>query len=130
MAEIVCAPTDLADSLNGFTSLALNPLSSTLFASASRDYVRPEEGSSNMRGPIQLWKLESEMMNAAGAVESQANGLKRQKVAAATDLQPKEYIQVKGGVSSPTWLDGDSLVAGCGDHAIKIVDVENAYVIK
>ena len=92
--------------------------------------MRPEEGSSNMRGPIQLWKLESEMMNAAGAVESQANGLKRQKVAAATDLQPKEYIQVKGGVSSLTWLDGDSLVAGCGDHAIKIVDVENAYVIK
>lgn len=51
-------------------------------------------------------------------------------MAAATDLQPKEYIQVKGGVSSLTWLDGDSLVAGCGDHAIKIVDVENAYVIK
>jgi len=50
--------------------------------------------------------------------------------AAAVEFQPKEYVQVKGGVSSLTWLDGDSLVAGCGDHAIKIIDVENAYVIK
>ena len=28
------------------------------------------------------------------------------------------------------WLNGDNLVAGCMDHAIKIVDVENSHSVK
>lgn len=57
--------------------------------------------------------------------------MKRQKVEkSAEEIQPREYVNVKGGVNSLTWLDGDNLVAGCGDHAIKVVDVENSYVIK
>lgn len=37
---------------------------------------------------------------------------------------------MKGGVHSLCWLDGDNLVAGCGDHAIKLVDIEKSFVIK
>jgi len=28
------------------------------------------------------------------------------------------------------WLDGDSLVAGCGDHALKVIDIEKSYLVK
>ena len=93
MKEILSASADIVDSVNGFSSLALNPLSSTLFASASRDYVRQEENSTTHRGPIQLWKLDSEMMNAASAIEASGAGLKRQKVeGAGGELRPQEYI--------------------------------------
>lgn len=33
-------------------------------------------------------------------------------------------------MDSLAWLDGDNLVAGCRDHAIKIIDVEKSYVTK
>lgn len=63
-----------------------------------------------------------------GAIQAQ-DSLKRQKVEA-VDLEPTQFIQVKGGVHSLGWLDGDNLVAGCGDHAIKVVDIEKSFVVK
>jgi WD40 repeat protein len=34
------------------------------------------------------------------------------------------------GANVITWLDSDTLVAGCLDHAIKIVDIEKTFLIK
>ena len=46
-------------------------------------------------------------------------------------LEPTAAVQIKGGVSALSWLNGETLVAGCAeDHAIKLVDVDNAGVIK
>ena len=42
LIEKTSASCKLADGLNGWTGLALNPLSGNLFASASRDFVRSE----------------------------------------------------------------------------------------
>lgn len=39
-------------------------------------------------------------------------------------------IQVNGGVQSLNWLDSDTIVAGCQDHAIKLVDIEKSFVVK
>ena len=33
-------------------------------------------------------------------------------------------------MNSLSWLDGDTLVAGCEDHSIKLVDIEKSYIIK
>ena len=38
-------------------------------------------------------------------------------------MVPEAAIQVKGGVASLAWLDGQNLVAGCSeDHALKVLD--------
>ena len=74
-----------------------------------------------------MWRLTNEVLN-GGAVQVE-DSLKRQKVDV-PELEPAQFIQVKGGVHSLGWLDGDSLVAGCGDHAIKVVDIEKSFVIK
>jgi WD40 repeat protein len=34
------------------------------------------------------------------------------------------------GANVITWLDSDTLVAGCQDHAIKLVDLEKTFLIK
>ena len=55
--------------------------------------------------------------------------LKRRKVEVST-LEPSQMIQVNGGVHSLAWLDSDTLVAGCQDHAIKLVDIEKSFMVK
>jgi len=128
LVEKASASSKLAAGLNGWSDLALNPLSGDVFASSSKNYVRTENDTESQNlGSIQLWKLTNEMLS-NGAVQA-ADSLKRQKVEAA-ELAPTQCIQVKGGVHSLTWLDGDNLIAGCGDHAIKIIDIEKSFVIK
>ena len=57
------ASDDLCDQLNGFNSLALNPLGNDIIASSSRKFVKSsdEEGSGDL-GSVQLWKLTEESL--------------------------------------------------------------------
>ena len=73
---------------------------------------------------MQLWNTNGEMGN--GLAQEDSN--KRQRVET-KQLAPHQAIQVKGGVGSLAWLDGQSLVAGCvNDHALKVLDAETAQI--
>ena len=57
------------------------------------------------------------------------NKNKRQKTDIST-FEPAQCIQINGGVNSLAWLDGETLIAGCEEHAIKLVDIEKSYIVK
>jgi WD40 repeat protein len=74
-----------------------------------------------------MWKLSEEALyNQAQQV---AGSYKRQKTEIST-FNPQHVFHVNGGVESLEWLDGDTLIAGCQDHALKLIDIEKSYVIK
>jgi WD40 repeat protein len=37
---------------------------------------------------------------------------------------------VNGGVKSLSWLNGETLVVGCEEHAIKLIDAERGAFVK
>ena len=60
------ANDDLADRLNGWGQLALNPVESGLFATASKAFAKGEAvesyGDSKDIGSVQLWKLNDQTL--------------------------------------------------------------------
>lgn len=118
----------VADQLNGFNGLALNPLSNEVFASCSTSFIKTEREDIDAElSSVQIWKLSEDSLS--NFVTQAEGSLKRQRTDIST-FAPAKYVQINGGVDSLAWLDGDNLVAGCRDHAIKIIDVEKSYVTK
>jgi hypothetical protein len=98
------APEQIADGVNGWNCLSQNPLTPDVFASCSSDFKRTED---NKFSSIQLWKInEASLSNFA--VQTSA---KRQKTEISS-FEPTQSIQVNGA-NVITWLDSDTLVAGC-----------------
>lgn len=82
-------------------------------------------------GAVQLWNIDAKYMTDETNTGEDGGARKRQRMEKQSILEPVGAVQIKGGVSALTWLNGETLVAGCSeDHAIKLVDVDNAGVIK
>lgn len=123
------ASSEMAEALGGWNNLSLNPADHAVFAASSLNFQKksqaePAEGQREL-GSIQVWKLSEETLsNHAVRV-----GSKRQKTEVST-FEPAHTFHVSGGVESLTWFNGDTLVAGCQDHAIKLIDAEKSYTVK
>ena len=122
--------TELSEALGGWNSLSVNPTNNDLIASSSINLLRKPavtgmEGELDL-GSIQMWRLsEDSLYNQVTKTSSS----KRQRTEVST-FQPEKVFHLNGGVESLSWLDGDTLIAGCQDHALKLVDVEKSYVVK
>lgn len=124
------ASSEFGEALGGWNNLSLNPADHDVFAASSVNFVKKPQGDvaegQRELGSIQVWKLSDETLtNQAVRVGS----LKRQKTEVST-FEPAHTFHVSGGVESLTWLNGETLVAGCQDHAIKLIDAEKSYIVK
>lgn len=118
----------MADAVGGWNSLALNPTDSELLAACSSNFTKkPAEGETDNIASVQLYKLNEDSLSNMEHSISKSN--KRQKTEIST-FAPSQSIQINGGISTLTWLDDITLVAGCHEHAIKLVDIEKSYIVK
>lgn len=104
----------------------MNPTDHDLVATSSVNFQRKSDISElEHLASVQLYRLTTE--NLRNQSSQKAN--KRQKTEVST-LTSSSSAQIHGGVQSLEWLDANTLVAGCQDHAIKLIDVQNQNIVK
>jgi WD40 repeat protein len=74
-----------------------------------------------------LWTLSEDSLLSKGA---QVEGTNKRRKMESSVIKPSHFIQVHGGVESLGWMNDEVLVAGCRDHAIKLVDINKSFLVK